>query len=167
MAWTKTKTAAAVGVAAVLAIGTTTVAVKTVKHFTSPPVEKYFTELSSPLLDTAPPLLILRQSHYANQGDYVIAGSDFGPDGKLMRRGCSIPEILSTAYGVGPQQMVLPANLPQGQFDLLLTVSHNRRQALQAEIKNQFGLVGRLEIQRGVVELQFASPWRNNKGMGG
>ncbi len=147
MAWTKAKTAVAVGLAAILVIGTTTVAVKTAKHFTSPPVENYFTELSTPLLDAAPPLLILRQSHYANQGNYAIGGTDFGPNGRVMLRGSSFSQILSTAYGVGLEQMVLPANLPQGQFDLLLTVPHAPRQALQAEIKKQFGLVGHMETR--------------------
>jgi uncharacterized protein (TIGR03435 family) len=147
MAWTKAQTTIVAGAVAILIIGTTTVAVKTVEHFVSPPVEQYFTGLSTQILDTAPPLLILRPSHYSNQGDYAIAGTDYGPEGRLMLRGCSFPEILSTAYGVGPQQMVLPADLPQGQFDLLLTVPNNPRQALQAEIKKKFGLVGNMETR--------------------
>ena len=110
-------------------------------------MESYFTELSTLHLDAAPPLLILRPSRYANQGNYAIGGTDFGPNGRVMLRGSSFSQILSTAYGVGLEQMILPANLPQGQFDLLLTVPHTPRQALQAEIKKQFGLVGHMETR--------------------
>ena len=34
-------------------------------------------------------------------------------------------------------------NVPQGNFDFLVTVLANQREALQAEITKQFGLVGR------------------------
>jgi uncharacterized protein (TIGR03435 family) len=147
MAWTKIKTVIVAGLAAILAIGTTMVTVKTVKHFTSSRLDNYFTHFDSAYLETAPATLVLRPSHYANQGDFVIAGRDLGADGKLMRRGCTLAEILSTAYDVAPEQMILPANLPGGQFDLLMTVSNSPRQALQAEIEKQFGLAGHIETR--------------------
>jgi len=147
MAWTKIKTVIVAGLAAILAIGTTMVTVKTVKHFTSSRLDNYFTHFDSAYLEAAPATLVLRPSHYANQGDFVIAGRDLGADGKLMRRGCTLAEILSTAYDVAPEQMILPANLPGGQFDLLMTVSNNPRQALQAEIEKQFGLAGHIETR--------------------
>jgi len=147
MAWTKTKSIIVAGVAAILVVGTTAVTVKTLKHYASPPVERYFTALSTPVLDSAPPLLVLRPSRYAASGDYAIGGSNYGPNGRVMLRGATFTEILSTAYLTGIQQMVLPPNLPSGRFDLLLTLAQNPREALQAEIKKQFGLVGRLETQ--------------------
>jgi uncharacterized protein (TIGR03435 family) len=147
MAWTKTKSIIVAGVAAILVVGTTAVTVKTVKHFTSLPVEHYFTALSTPVLDSAPPLLVLRPSRYAATGDFAIGGSSYGPDGRIMLRGATFEEVLSTAYLTSPQQMVLPPNLPPGRFDLILTLPQNPRQALQAEIKKQFGLAGRQETQ--------------------
>jgi len=93
---------------------------------------------ASAALDEAPPTLLLRTTRYPGQGDYTIAGTDTGPDARVMRRGCSIQEILTTAYGVGAQQMVLPGTLPAGPFDLLLTAPHPRP-ALQAELKKRFG----------------------------
>jgi uncharacterized protein (TIGR03435 family) len=147
MAWTKAKSMMVAGVAAILVAGATAVTVKTVKHYISPPVESYFTALSTPALDSAPPLLVLRPSRYAATGDFAIGGSNYGPDGRVMLRGATFEEVLSTAYLTSPQQMVLPPNLPPGRFDLILTLPQTPRQALQAEIKKQFGLAGRLETQ--------------------
>src|ERR1035437_5729192 len=114
MAWTKAKTVAAVGIAALLAAGTTTVVVK---QFQSPSVESYFTRMASSYLETAPPMVLLRPSRYANLGSYCTPGKDL-TQGKVMRRNAPFTQILFTAYGFGPEQMILPRDLPRGQFDL-------------------------------------------------
>jgi uncharacterized protein (TIGR03435 family) len=147
MAWTKAKSIIVAGVTAILVAGTTAVTVETVKHYAAPPVESYFKALSTKALDAAPPLLVLRPSRYADLGDFAIAGSHFSPDGRIMLRGATFEEVLATAYLTSPEQMVLPPNLPPGNFDLILTLPQNSREALQAEIKKQFGLAGRLETQ--------------------
>ena len=143
MAWMKMKTAVIVGIAALLAAGTTTVVVK---EFTSPSVESYFTRLDFDYLNTAPPMVLLRPSKYAKQGSYAV-GQNIVQPYKLLRRGAPFTMILCSAYGFGPEQMVLPRNLPRGQFDLLLTVSNNSREALQEEIKKQFGVVAHPETR--------------------
>ena len=143
MAWTKMKTAAVIGVAAILAVGTTTVVVR---EMAAPPVENYFAHYDSMDLDTAPPVFILRPSKYANEGDFIVNGDDLGPGGKVMRRGASFAEILATAYGFGPEDMVLPANLPGGVFDLLLTVTNNSRETLRADLKKQFGVTAHSDM---------------------
>jgi uncharacterized protein (TIGR03435 family) len=146
-----------VGIVVFLVVGTSTVAVTAVRHSIRSRYEGYFqsakfgmtsaeVETASAALDAAPKVVLLRPTHYAGQGDYVISGSDTGPGARVMRRGCTIQEVLLTAYGVGAQQMVLPAKLPQGLFDLLLTVP-NPQQALQAELKKQFGWVARTEYR--------------------
>lgn len=145
MAWTKAKMAVAIGVTAILAAGTTAVAVKTAKHLTASPFEVYFEKYDTADLDSAPPVLLLRPTRYAGEGDWLAGGKETGPDAKVLRRNCSIIELLSTAYGISPEQMVLSRNLPKERFDLLLTVSNDRRQALQAEIKTRFGLVAHSE----------------------
>jgi uncharacterized protein (TIGR03435 family) len=164
MAWTKMKTAAVVSISALLAAGTTTVTVVTIKKATARTIENYFAHFDSMDIDTAPPVLILRPSKYANQGNYVIAGRDYGPEGRIMRRGCSFGEILSTAYGFGPEQMVLPPNQPRGHFDLLLTVPNNSREALREEIKKQFGLVAHPET-RDTEVLVLRNPNPNAPGL--
>jgi len=92
-------------------------------------------------------MVLLRPSKYAEQGDYVIAAGSFGPEGKLMRRGATIGEILSSAYGVGPEKLVLPAGLPTGKFDLLLTLPEHSRETLRGEIQKKFGLVAHSETR--------------------
>jgi uncharacterized protein (TIGR03435 family) len=144
MAWTKMKTALVAGLAALLAVGTATLVIRT---FASPPLESYFTEMDSGHLMEAPPVVLLRPSKYAALGDYIIAAGSFGPEGKLMRRGATIGEILSSAYGVGLEKMVLPAGLPKGKFDLLLTLPERSRETLRAEIKKKFGLVAHSETR--------------------
>ena len=148
MAWTKVKSMIVTGVAAILVVGTTSVTVETVKHnATSRAVEKCFQSLTTRALDAAPPVLVLRPSRYAAMGDLAIGGSNFGPNGRIMLRGATFTEVLSTAYLIAPQQLVLPPNPPSGRFDVLLTLKQNPRQALQAEIKKQFGLSAGLETR--------------------
>jgi uncharacterized protein (TIGR03435 family) len=147
MAWTKAKTVIVTGVAAIVAIGTaTTGTVVAIHKHRANVIENYFAHYDSVDLDTAPPVLILRPSKYSRQGDWVIGGLDNTSNGKVLRRGCSLAEILSTAYGVGPEQMILPPGLPRGEFDLMLTVP-DPEVALQAQIKKQFGLVAHTEMR--------------------
>jgi uncharacterized protein (TIGR03435 family) len=55
--------------------------------------------------------------------------------------------------------MVLPANLPRGTFDLLLTVPDNSREALRAELKKQFGIVAHTETRdANVLVLKVIKP---------
>jgi uncharacterized protein (TIGR03435 family) len=149
MAWTKMKTAAVVGIGALLIVGAPTVTMMAVKKSHADAVENYFAHWDKMNLDTAtlPDVVVLRPSKYANKGNYVLASSDMSPEGRLMRRGTSFPQILQTAYGFGPEQMVLPANLPRGQFDLLLTVPKSSRELLRAEIKKQYGIVAHPETR--------------------
>jgi uncharacterized protein (TIGR03435 family) len=157
MAWTKMKTAVVVGVAALLVAGTTTVVVK---KFISPPVESYFAHFDSLDLEKAPPVLILRPSRYARQGDYIITTKmDLHNFGKVMHRGCTFGELLASAYDFGEERMVLPADAPKGQFDLLLTVPNQPAEALRAAIKKQFGFVGHPETRdTDVLVLKVSNP---------
>lgn len=56
-------------------------------------------------------------------------------------------------------QMVLPTNLPTGDFDYFANVSDHVAEHLQAEIKSQFGLIGREEIiETNVLCLKVKNP---------
>lgn len=160
MPWTKAKTVIVVGVSAILAVGSTTVVL--VRH-NSDRLETYFTRMDSRHLDAAPPMVLVRKSKYANQGDFILGGVSGGinlhPDGKLMRRDCGFWELLQTAYGFGQEQMVLPPNLPHGRFDLLLTVPNDPEKALRAELKRQFGIVAHTETREAdVLVLKCVNP---------
>jgi uncharacterized protein (TIGR03435 family) len=156
MAWIKVKTAIVIG-AAILTAGTT-VTLVAVNKSDAQQIESYFTRMEQNYLETAPPVVLLRPSKYANQGSYCTPGRDIYK-GKVMRRGTPFPMILQTAYGFGPEKMVLPANLPGGQFDLLLTVTNDSREALRKEIKKQFGLVAHVETRSmNVLVLKYTNP---------
>jgi uncharacterized protein (TIGR03435 family) len=157
MAWTKMKTATVLGVATILAIGTTTVVVK---KFISPPVESYFARFETLDLDKAPPVLILRPSRYPRQGDYIITTKmDLHNFGKVMRRGCTFDALLASAYDFGTERMVLPADAPKGRFDLLLTLPNQPAEALREAIKKQFGFVGHPETRdTDVLVLKVSNP---------
>jgi len=146
MAWTKAKTAIVIGAVALLTTSTAVIGIRTAEHRHADQVEGYFDKLDSAYLETAPPMVLLRPSKYA-KGDYIITGRETGPDAKLMRRGADFAEILTTAYGVGQQEMVLPADAPGGRFDLLLTTTNHQQEALRAEIKRQFGLSAHMETR--------------------
>jgi uncharacterized protein (TIGR03435 family) len=157
MAWTNMKTATVAGIATILAIGTTTVAVK---KLISPRVEYYFSRFETMDLDKAPPVLILRPSRYARQGDYIITTKmDLHNFGKVMRRGCTFGALLASAYDFGPERMVLPADAPKGRYDLLLTLPHQPAEALREAIKKQFGFVGHPETRdTDVLVLKVSNP---------
>ena len=149
MAWTKMKTAAVVGISTLLIVGAPTVTVMAIHKSRADAIENYFAHWDKFNMDMVPlpEVVVLRPSKYANKGNLVLSSSDLGPKGRLMRRGAAFTDILQTAYGFGPEQMVLPANLPKGQFDMLLTVPKNSRELLRAEIKKQYGIVAHPETR--------------------
>jgi uncharacterized protein (TIGR03435 family) len=158
MAWTKLKTAAVVGLAALLTAGTTTFTVRAVRHSRDAALESYFTRLDGDYLETAPPMVLLRPSRYASLGSYCAFGRDI-VQGKVVCRGSAFSLMLVKAYGFGPEQTIMPPNPPQGQFDLLLTVPDHAREALRAEIKKQFGLVAHVETrEQDVLVLKCINP---------
>jgi uncharacterized protein (TIGR03435 family) len=160
MAWTKAKTAVTVGVAAIVAVGTTTAVVKTVEYHKNANLENYFVHFETMDLDKAPPVLILRPSRYARQVDCIITTKpDLHDYGKVMRRGCGFAAILSSAYDFGTERIVLPADVPRGRFDLLLTLPSQPAEALRAAIKKQFGFVGYPETRdTDVLVMKISNP---------
>jgi len=161
MAWTKAKTAVVAGLALLVAAGTTTVTVVEVKKAHSEQVENYFAHWDTMSIDEAPlpSVVLLRPSKYVNKGDYILASMNPGPDSRLMRRAARLPEILGTAYGFSPEEMVLPANLPRGQYDMLLTTTSHSRVDLQEELKRQFGITAHVETrEHEVMVIKVSNP---------
>ncbi len=145
MAWTKIKTTTVVIVVALVTAGTATVAVKTITQSSNRALEAYFTDLTTDHLEAAPPTVLLRPSKYAPLGSYNVPGRDM-INGKVLRRGAPIVQLLFSAYGYEAAQSILPSNLPRGRYDVLITVD-NPREALRQEIKKQFGLIAHTEMR--------------------
>jgi uncharacterized protein (TIGR03435 family) len=138
MAWTKMKTAIVVGVAILLAGGTTTIMVK---KMISPSIDESLWKPDSRVFAKVPPVLIIRPTRSVDASSSISAGE------KAMRLNATIAELLSVAYGVPELQMILPDGLPQDHFDLMLTLNDHPKEALQAEIKKRFGLIAHLETR--------------------
>ncbi|HEY3760746.1 MAG TPA: TIGR03435 family protein [Verrucomicrobiae bacterium] len=148
MAWTKAHTTLTAGIAALFVIGATTATVVTVKKIQAYEVENYLAHWDKMNLNDAPlpNVALLRPTRYQNQGDWILIGGT-GPDDRAMRRDASFQEVLSTAYGFSPEQMVFNTRLPRGGFDMLLTTPSNSRETLRTEIKKQFGIVAHPETR--------------------
>ncbi len=139
LAWTRLKSAMAIGVAVLLMTGATTLIVR--KSFT-PSLEDTFANVDSRSLGKAPPMLVLRETRFPNSGRRGVI-----TDQRLMIRDMSLGELLSTAYDFRSKRIVLPPDAPKGAFDLLLTLPNRPMEALREEIKRQFGLVARRETR--------------------
>ena len=143
MAWTKVKTLAVVGAAVLLAGGTTTVVVtKVVPRLREPSIDESMWQPNSATLRTVPPVLILRPAKPSKSSSGVADSN-----GKAMWLNTDLRHLLATAYNVPETRMVLPDGLPDGKFDLMLTLNDHPREALQAEIRKRFGLVAHVEAR--------------------
>jgi uncharacterized protein (TIGR03435 family) len=159
MAWTKAKLAVAVALGAILTAGVTTVAVA---EFTSPSVEDIFKHHSEArYLEKAPAVVVLRPSRYRDLSGFqhMHGPPESVASERFVALGQPFVMALSAAYDVGPEQMVLPQDLPTGPFEFLSAVPDDPKGALRDEIKRQFGLVGRLETREtDVLVLKLVNP---------
>ena len=131
MAWTKMKTVVAVGVATVLVATTTTAVVENIfKNLDTDPT-------SADKLESLAPDFIIRPTQYPN-GRVGFQT----PSGKSISANTSIQQIIRHAYGFSTSvRMILPNDLPKGQFDYLNSLAEKQKETLRAELKKQFGLV--------------------------
>jgi uncharacterized protein (TIGR03435 family) len=165
MAWTKAKTVIVVTAGILLAAGTTTLLTVKMAHkpgFQSadPVYEKIWSQpntRSLPLLNQAPAALIIRPTHYPDRG-----GGIWGDDGKFVFVNTDVTGLIGMAWSWGYARMVLPPNLPPGNYDLMATLPDGRNSAaLKDEITKHFGLTAHKEIQEtDVLRLQIADSAR-------
>jgi uncharacterized protein (TIGR03435 family) len=135
MAWTKAKTIIMAGAALLFATGTTMVVVE---KFGSNGVDESFWEIKFENLKKAPPVVIIRPTRYSK-------GISISDGGNVIAHDLTITDLLEWAYSCSSSRMVLPTNIPEGRFDLMLTTPHDPRKALRQEIRKQFGFIARHE----------------------
>ena len=143
MAWTNAKTTIVIGASVLLAAGTATVTVKTIKAHSTPIwQEKYDVSL----LDSLPPQVAIRPSLPAtvssgNHAAALVRGN------RGIGWGQSVKEIFMAAYGYRFHlaQLSFSTPAPGGKYDYISNLPHNPQEALQQELKRQFGLIGHLE----------------------
>jgi uncharacterized protein (TIGR03435 family) len=136
MAWTKVKTVVVASVAVLFATGT---AVVVVEKAGSNGVAESFWEMKVENLEKAPPVLIIRSPRYS---DYYMMENG---NGKVIAHNMNFAGLLQEAYSSSQARMVLPTNIPQGQFDLMLTLPSDQKRALRMEIQKKFGFIARHE----------------------
>jgi uncharacterized protein (TIGR03435 family) len=139
MAWTKMKAVVAAGAAVLLATGTTVVIVERVR---SPSVDESFWQMKVENLKLAPPVLIIRPTHYYSPSRSGMVSST---DGKTVAQNMNFIGLVREAYSINPSRMALPADFPTNHFDLMLTLPNRQKEALQEEIKRKFGFTARRE----------------------
>ena len=148
MAWTKMQTAVVAVGTVLLAAGTTSVVINKME---SPSVPESLWELKLGNLEKVPPVLIIRPTRFSdssammNGEKIIIHNSDF--KGLL-----EVAYAITNAEGNGPQffsrqRMVLPADAPQGGYDLMFTLPNHPMEKLQQAIRQKFGFTARREIR--------------------
>jgi uncharacterized protein (TIGR03435 family) len=177
MAWTKAQTAIVVGVGVLLAIGTTTLTIKEIQNYRN---DNYPWQVENPtpdMLDKIPRLVKIVPTKFPNKNISRTVAS--GPSS--LGIGVRIQDILAAAYDadsfiVGHKRLRLlpltklslarydyianfkPDNLEAWQQETSRQLSGNV-EALQQELKKQFGLVGRREtIVTNVLLLKVKYP---------
>ena len=139
MAWTKAKTMIVVGAGVLLATGTATVTVKEIHDH-----RMYSWEVPNPnigLLEQAPPQVTIFPAKFLKSG----GGGWAANNGRVLGISAGIIDMLEAAYAT-QARMVIATELPQERYDFIANLPNATAQALQAEIKKRFGLVGRREM---------------------
>jgi uncharacterized protein (TIGR03435 family) len=163
MAWTKAKTAIVAGMAAILAVGSTVIMVK---HYSQNDEESLW-QTKARDLDKLPPVLILRPTKFTDIR-IEIKTNDAGRIW-VLARATSLRALLAIAHNFKvngdfsalPTRMVLPEDLPQAYFDLMLSLTNAPQEALQTEIKQRFGWIAHKENREtDSLVLRKTQDWR-------
>ena len=102
----------------------------------------------------------IRQTPVNEKGNGVLSYSE----NKIAGTAASFSKLLAIAYGnngrdYSVSRMILPTNLPEGNFDYLVNSPDHGSESFQAEIKKQFGFVGRKEMREtNVLLLKVKNP---------
>jgi uncharacterized protein (TIGR03435 family) len=148
MAWTKAKIAVVTVVGILLAAGTTTVVVYHIKGQESedsdPEKSWRYANISSDTVGKLPPEVKILPTKFPESGN--LAGVAPGV-AKFVGIGQPVVNIVWAAYN-WPQARTIFANPePPDRYDFITTLAHGGREALQQELKNKLGLVGRHETR--------------------
>jgi len=146
MAWTKAKSAIVGGLLVLVATGTTTVTVKEIqahRTYSSYPWQGKEGVIMDDQVNQPPQVGILPGKF--RTPDWAIL------NGKLIGTGVSAQNVVASAYGyITSTRVVISASLPVGRFDCLACLPYGpgaNESALQAEVKREFGVVGKIETR--------------------
>jgi RNA polymerase sigma factor (sigma-70 family) len=173
MVWTKAKTVVVTAACVLLAAGTTTMTIKAVRARSTyswrfPEPRHLGIEAYARIARTPPQVRIVpsKYSHWVRGSPFTGGDSAELRDGNVMAHstmsiglGVTADRIVTTAYNPGARRTVFLAKVPKGRYDFIANLAHGALEALQGEIKKQFGLVGRWEmVETNVLALEIANP---------
>jgi uncharacterized protein (TIGR03435 family) len=153
MAWAKAQTAIVVGAGVLLAAGTTTVVVETIRKTNPTEIDDKWFVLDGSVLNQAPaPVTIIRPTHFAGRGQ---SSGMVGESERIVGQNYPFASAFMFAYRTPRTRTILPADLPAGGFDFLITLPKDKNDSgqervckiMQEEIERKFGLVGRKELR--------------------
>ena len=128
MAWIKTKTAVIIGTGVLTVAGAATWQVGGERGL-----------FDRSVLDKEPPQVRLVRSHFTS-----FATGHSG--NKLMGTGLTVAAVVGVAYGADtPARIIVATPLLEGKYDFIASLPQGNAEALQQEVKRQFGVVARSE----------------------
>jgi uncharacterized protein (TIGR03435 family) len=143
MAWTKAKTVIVVGAGVLLAAGTTTVTVKEIQEHQTYPWQVHEGLINDAQLNQPPQVRILPSKFHTPDWATV--------NGKMIGTGVGAQNVVASAYGyITPARVVFSADLPASLYDYIACLpggEEANEQALQAEVKRKFGIIGKIETR--------------------
>jgi uncharacterized protein (TIGR03435 family) len=148
MAWTKTKTAIVAGV--VLVAGLTPVGINKIRAH-----RVAMWEVREPSVDllrkTPPQVRIVPTKFQSNRWE--------NDNGRMLGIAQPAKIVVAAAYGMWAWQSVFETPLPLGRFDVIANLPEGSAEALQAEVKKQFGVVAHRETREtDVLLLRVKNP---------
>jgi len=162
MAWTKVKTAIVVGTTVLLAAGTTTVTVNKIHEHQNEAWQ--LGKLNADFLQQPPYRTVILPTKSAKRSrKNGFGGMVWMADGRVYGLNAPIEEMLRVAnvnYGsVSQSRTLLNVEIPTNTYDFFSNPPKGSKAALQREIKDRFGFVGRLEtIETNVLFLKVRYP---------
>ena len=150
MAWTKAKTAIAVGIGILIAVGTTSITVAEIeKHNIDDSWQAPF--CSPEIRNRILPEVRIVPTKFPKYLGWV--GWVSNNDMKAWGMGATVSNMIEVAYFGRPARMIISAELPQDRYDFIANLKTISMESLQKAIKKKFGLVGKFEMRNADVLL--------------
>lgn len=96
-------------------------------------------------------LVVVRPTHFpksVRKGVMSDSAQFFGKQvWRVMGRDVTFQQLMAVAYGRNANRVVLPVDVPQTNFDFLVTVRGNQQQRLQTAIRKKLGYIGHIEMR--------------------
>ena len=152
MAWTNTKTAMVAGVSVLLAAGTTTITVTTIRHYTLE--DKIAWSVNQQTLEQQPPVALVRPTKNimtGSDGKTIPLGNSSlytaTPSGKMAAINMDLGILLRFTYDNANEdrQLIWVDEEPTNRFDAIYTLGPGRHGQLQQVIRKKTGWSAKLE----------------------